>query len=126
MNLDVLFGAIFGVGGAGALTVMVTAYRRLKRGAIDDDESIIKRLYTELRRMSERAEAAEKAKDQADRQLEIEIARRRSADELAWMLKLQVIKLGGKPTVELPAENSIGVAEIAEGTSAEEAEKNDE
>ena len=48
MEIQTVLGILFGVGGTGALTVAVSAYRRLKTGKISDDESIIKRLHREL------------------------------------------------------------------------------
>jgi hypothetical protein len=94
MSIDAIIGAIFGTGGVGAILIAVTAWRRLKRGAIEDDETIIRRLHNELKRQSERAEAAETRADEADRLYEVELARRRVADEAAWWYRSQLVRAG--------------------------------
>lgn len=93
-NLEIVIGAIFGTGGAGALMIAVNAYRKLKRGALDDDETIIKRLYEDNRQLRERAEAAESREAEKDKRLEMEILKRRSAEEQAWVYKAHIISSG--------------------------------
>jgi len=99
IDINSLFGAIFGVGGAGALTVIVTLIRKWKRGSIDDDESIITRQQREIKRLNERAESAENERDKRGTQLEAETMRRRAANEEAWLYKAHIIRTLGKSEV---------------------------
>jgi hypothetical protein len=93
-NIEIIIGAIFGTGGAGALMIAVTAYRKIKRGAIDDDEAIIRRLYEDNTVQRDRAERAEAREAEKDRRLEMEIVRRRSAEEQAWVYKAHIVSTG--------------------------------
>lgn len=62
-NLQNILSLIFIVGGGGAITVLVTAYRRLKTGKIGDEESIIKILHRQLTTADRRADTAERERD---------------------------------------------------------------
>lgn len=93
-NLEIIIGAIFGTGGVGALMIAVNAYRKIKRGAIDDDEAIIRRLYDDNTAQRERADRAEAREAEKDQRLEMEIVRRRSAEEQAWVYKAHIITVG--------------------------------
>lgn len=115
MSIEAIFGAIFGVGGVGAITVIVTAYRRIKRGSIDDDDSIIRRLYEEVKRLRERAELAEAREDQTAKQLDLETQRRRHADEFNWLLKSTIVQMGGHVPHEPPPGYHHPTAPPAEG-----------
>lgn len=90
MDLQAVLGLIFGVGAAGALTVLVTSYRRLKTGKISDEESVIKRLYRELQRQERRGDDAEKERDAA-----VNLGYEWRAQ--AWVYRLQLFEAGVTP-----------------------------
>lgn len=95
IDLQTLLGIIFGVGGVGAITVLVTSYRRLKTGKLSDEESIIKRLHTELNRQEKRAKDAERDRDQKAKE-------RQAYQEYATQLRVQLIENGIEP-IEMKA-----------------------
>lgn len=64
-SLQTVLNLVFGVGGVGVIAVLVTSYRRLKTGKLNDEESIIKRLHRELGRAEEKAEALEQERNDA-------------------------------------------------------------
>lgn len=96
MDVQTLLGIIFGVGGVGAVTVLVTSYRRLKTGKINDEESIIKRLHRELQRQESRADVAELERD-------AEAKGKQHWREQAWQYRLQLLEAGVTPKdMEIP------------------------
>lgn len=98
MDLQTLLGVIFGVGGVGAITVLVTSYRRLKTGKISDEESIIKRLHRELTRVEE-------LKAEAERERDAEVRQKHHWREQAWQYRLQLIEQNVEPKdLEIPSE----------------------
>ena len=89
-NLQSILSLIFIVGGGGALTVAVTAYRRIKTGKISDEESIIKRLHRQLTNADQRADDAESERDKA-------IALKEYWREEASLYRVQLIDSGVEP-----------------------------
>jgi hypothetical protein len=85
VDLQTALGFLFGVGGVGAITVMVTSYRKLKTGKISDDDSIILRLHRELGRQETRADDAEQERDTEARDKQF-------WREQAWTYRLQLLE----------------------------------
>lgn len=90
VDLNAAIAVIFGVGGAGAVTAAVAAYRRIKSGKISDDESVIKRLYAELARKDQQLIGCG---------MEMEVLRRRANfwEEQAVRYRLQIVAAEGTP-----------------------------
>jgi D-arabinose 1-dehydrogenase-like Zn-dependent alcohol dehydrogenase len=96
MDLESLLLAIFGVGGVGMITVMVTSYRRLKVGKINDEESLIKRLYRELGRKEKENEDLVVDRDKNYKMMQ-------HWREQAWQYRLQLIEGNIEPNdMEVP------------------------
>lgn len=89
-NLTALLGAILALGGGTGLVGIVWAVRLWKRGAIEDDNSIITRLNDDSKAQRERANAAE-AREQ------VVIRERNLIMEQAIRYRLQLIAAGVEP-----------------------------
>lgn len=77
--------------------MLVTSYRRLKTGKINDEESIIKRLHRELQRQETRAEVAESERD-------AEAKGKQHWREQAWQYRLQLLEASVEPNdMEIPS-----------------------
>lgn len=84
VSIQSLLWIIFGCGAGGALTVVVTSYRRLKTGKLSDEDSIITRLYRDNERLTTEALNAKKAEDAATLSMH-------HWREQAWQYRLQLI-----------------------------------
>ena len=60
MNAEVIFAALFGVGGSGALAGFWNMYQNMRKGKLDKEETLIQRLDAS-------AKADKEAKDKAER-----------------------------------------------------------
>lgn len=89
-NLTALLGAILALGGGTGLVGIVWAVRLWKRGAIEDDNSIITRLNEDSKAQRDRANAAE-AREQ------VVIRERNQIMEQAIRYRLQLIAAGVEP-----------------------------
>lgn len=89
-KLTAALGAILALGGGLGLTGIVVAVRQWKRGEIEDDDSIIKRLNADSKSQRSRANAAEVERDEEARQKNL-------YKEQAIRYRLQIIALGGEP-----------------------------
>ena len=90
MSLQTLFGVIFGIGGTGAITIAVQAYRRIKTGKLSDDDTLLRRVHGELKRQEDRATKAEDERDKKDRE-------KNYWREKAWKYRLQLLTAGITP-----------------------------
>jgi hypothetical protein len=89
-KLTALLGAILALGGGTGLVGIVWAVRLWKRGAIEDDNSIIARLNEDSKAQRERANAAEGRE-------QVVIRERNQIMEQAIRYRLQIIALGAEP-----------------------------
>lgn len=89
-NLTALLGAILALGGGTGLIGIVWALRLWKRGAIEDDNSIITRLNEDSKAQRDRANAAE-AREQ------VVIRERNQIMEQAIRYRLQLIAAQVEP-----------------------------
>lgn len=91
MNLDALFAALLGAGGATAIGSAISGFRLLRKGKLDDEETLIKRLDASNKEQSERAREAEKRADnEADEATKLR-RERDQALEYAARLRRQLI-----------------------------------
>lgn len=89
-NLTALLGAILALGGGTGLVGIVWAVRLWKRGAIEDDNSIITRLNEDSKAQRERANTAE-------HENLVVIRERNQIMEQAIRYRLQLIAAGVEP-----------------------------
>lgn len=89
-KLTALLSAILALGGGLGLTGIVVAIRQWKRGEIEDDDSIIKRLNADSKSQRARAVSAENERDREQREKNL-------WKEQAIRYRLQVIALQGSP-----------------------------
>lgn len=89
-NLTALLGAILALGGGTGLVGIVWAVRLWKRGAIEDDNSIITRLNDDSKTQRARAVAAEKETQAISRE-------RNQMAEQAIRYRLQLIAANVEP-----------------------------
>ncbi len=89
-KLTALLGAILALGGGLGLTGIVVAIRQWKRGEIEDDDSIIKRLNADSKSQRTRANAAELERDREAREKNL-------WKEQAIRYRLQIVALQGEP-----------------------------
>lgn len=90
VNIQSILYIIFGAGGIGFITVLVTSYRRLKSGKIVDDDTIIERQLKEIGRHVDRISELERDVS------EERSGKNRALDDVARMRR-QLIEQGITP-----------------------------
>lgn len=68
MTLDQLLAALLGVGGAGGIAGLYNIVRAARKGKLDDEETLIKRLNTDNINQMKRADLAEEEASKLRRQ----------------------------------------------------------
>lgn len=96
-TLEFVLVALFGAGGAGAFASIGSLIRLLRRGKIENEETLIKRLDSNNAKQSERADLAEKRADTADKEADRYRKERDSARERVARLRRVLISHGIEP-----------------------------
>jgi|SRR5882757_741602 len=96
-NLEFVLVALFGAGGAGAFSGILSLVRILRQGKIESEETLIKRLDTNNAKQSERADAAETRADAADKDSDRYRKQRDIARERVARLRRVLIDNGIEP-----------------------------
>lgn len=89
--LSALLVALFGAGGAGAVSGIITLVKTIKQGKVDSEETLLKRLDADNRQQQERTREAEKRADEAEKEAEAYRRQRDAALEKAARLRLTLI-----------------------------------
>lgn len=100
MDLNTLLTLLLGAGGAGAIGSLVSVVRTLRKGKLDDEETLIKRLDASNKDQVEQRKAAEKRADDAEAEAARYRVTRDKALEYAARLRRQLIDAGHEPIPE--------------------------
>lgn len=96
IDLNLLVTFLFGAGGAGAVAGVMNVIKTLRSGKIENEETLIRRLDVDNRNQQKRAEEAEKAKDEAEKEAEGYRKQRNQAQEELAILRWHYIQETGK------------------------------
>jgi|GEM_PF-5894120 len=100
-----LLVALFGAGGAGAVSGIIALIRLIRQGKVENEETLIKRLDADNKRHAERANNAEERADRAEREAEEYRRARDRAQDNAAILRRALIE-SGIPLPKLETERS--------------------
>lgn len=98
--LSALLVLLFGAGGAGAASGVVSVIRSLRKGKLDDEETIIKRLDVSNKDHQEAKQRAEKRADELEDEAAKYRRQRDRALEYAARLRVILISNGIEPPSE--------------------------
>jgi hypothetical protein len=90
-NLNALLVLLFGAGGAGMASGIISVVRSLRKGKLEDEDTIIKRLDSANRENNEARQRAEKRADEAEEETARYRKKRDRALEYAARLRVILI-----------------------------------